>query len=106
MIKNLTIILLSIVHIIISIYLNALLYATLWAWFVTPVFHIDPISLAQAYGLAMIPTLFLTQAAIANVDVLEDRDRKLLRAATKAVALYLVLGLTFLSAWICKAFFI
>ncbi len=37
---------------------NGLVFTQLWAWFIIPVFHVDPITLVQAVGLMAIFSYF------------------------------------------------
>ena len=41
-----------------ALVLHAWIVTVLWAWFIVPTFHIAPIGIASAYGLALFVLLF------------------------------------------------
>jgi hypothetical protein len=52
--NNTTIFKLTIIGIISGILLNGFVFVKLWEWFITPVFHVDGITIAQSVGIALI----------------------------------------------------
>ena len=84
------------------IWSHAYVLVKLWAWFIVPIFHLEPITWAQAWGL-MIAVAFLTHVP----SVWKGKDeRETHEKVTEFVTLCLKPWLVLVTAWVCARYFL
>lgn len=50
---------------------NLLVFTLLWDWFIVPIFALNPITLAQAFGLGLVQTLLFYETKNDDVEIEE-----------------------------------
>lgn len=81
---------------------HAYVLVKLWAWFIVPIFHFEPLTWAQAWGL-MIAVSFLTHVTF----TCKGKDeREYSEKVTAFVILWLKPWLVLLTGWVCAHYFL
>jgi hypothetical protein len=70
----------------------------LWAWFVVPVFHLEPISILQAAGLSFLCRLFTYENPFALSSSMKGKDTS--EIATQAITILLLPWISLLVGYI------
>jgi hypothetical protein len=79
----------------------ALVLKTLWAWFICPVFGLNPLSWAQAWGLIMLVGLLTHQYPSKPKDE-RDTTTKVIEIAVEVLRPWVAL----LAGWVCAHYFL
>jgi len=83
------------------IWSHAYVIVKLWAWFIIPIFHLNPITWAQAWGLMIIMSLLTTASVWKGKD---ERDTS--AKVTEFVVLCLKPWVLLLAGWVCAHYFL
>lgn len=83
-----------------SAWAGAFVGVHLWIWFVVPIFHIAPLTMPQAFGLAMLINFWTYHFKAGVKDVRENKEKYI-----ELIGIVIFPWSTLLTGYICHQFF-